>query len=531
MKQLKLSIKIIAGFAVAIIMMAVVVGIYQFSVHNAISGFNGLLKGDVSVLKHAAKVEAAMLQCRRDESDFLLHKNLKYQEQLHNHIETMKKEAAAVREIKQQSGDQGMVDNANAIIKYADVYRKNFDVLVDAQKKAGLDPDSGFQGAFREAAQKLQLILQEHNVDDLYTSLMELRSYEKEFSRLDSEDNRNALVQAIKDFSTLLEASPCNPDAKKIQQDALAVYKKAATKFMSIDKKNHSKKLVRVIQYHKMGKMMAKMKSAINSVRVSGAMIMTGAIRQDEKDYLLLKSPEYVTKLHDAVNTLSTSFVRAGVLPKYVDRIKVQLNTYTKNFDALVGEYNETSKASIVVHDTAHKIEPLALKIYQDSTKKADTQSVKISEDGHDMANTALALALIIVVFTIIIALFLARSITKPIDLIIEDLTGYSQRVDSSAGMVSSSSQTMAAGASQQAASIEETSATMEEMASMTKQNSDNSIQADNLMSEAMKTIKAAGLAMNNISDSMGEISSASEETSKIVKTIDEIAFQQISWP
>lgn len=66
----------------------------------------------------------------------------------------------------------------------------------------------------------------------------------------------------------------------------------------------------------------------------------------------------------------------------------------------------------------------------------------------------------------------------------------------------------------------------MEEMSSMTKQNADNASQADSLMREASQTIQGTDKSMGAMRKSMDEIASASEATSKIIKTIDEIAFQ-----
>jgi methyl-accepting chemotaxis protein len=66
----------------------------------------------------------------------------------------------------------------------------------------------------------------------------------------------------------------------------------------------------------------------------------------------------------------------------------------------------------------------------------------------------------------------------------------------------------------------------MEEITSMTRQNADNASLADHLMKEVLAVITAADHTMNEMSTSMEEISTASEATSKIVKTIDEIAFQ-----
>ncbi|MCD4754437.1 MAG: HAMP domain-containing protein [Deltaproteobacteria bacterium] len=81
-------------------------------------------------------------------------------------------------------------------------------------------------------------------------------------------------------------------------------------------------------------------------------------------------------------------------------------------------------------------------------------------------------------------------------------------------------------GASQQASTVEETSASLEEIASTTKHNAENAVEADNLMKGVHLVVGQANDSIAEMTTSMEEISKASEETSKIIKTIDEIAFQ-----
>ena len=123
-------------------------------------------------------------------------------------------------------------------------------------------------------------------------------------------------------------------------------------------------------------------------------------------------------------------------------------------------------------------------------------------------------------------ALLVTRSITKPINRIIAGLSDCAEQVGSASGQVSSASQQLAEGSSEQAASIEETSASLEEMSAMTRQNADNSGQADALMKNTNNSVGEANNSMNELTESMEHISKASEETAKIIKTIDEIAFQ-----
>lgn len=127
---------------------------------------------------------------------------------------------------------------------------------------------------------------------------------------------------------------------------------------------------------------------------------------------------------------------------------------------------------------------------------------------------------------SILLAVFIIRSITRPINAVISGLQNSANDVSSASGQMETASQSLAEGASEQAATIEETSSSLEEMSSMTKQNATNAGQADNLMQEANQVVRQANDSMTQLTGSMEEISKASEETSKIIKTIDEIAFQ-----
>jgi methyl-accepting chemotaxis protein len=131
-----------------------------------------------------------------------------------------------------------------------------------------------------------------------------------------------------------------------------------------------------------------------------------------------------------------------------------------------------------------------------------------------------------VVVVAVILVMLLVRSAVNPINRAVKGLNEAADEVGSSSMLLASASQTLAAGATQQAASLEESSSSLEEMASMTRQNADNAGQADNLMAETRRVVNTANTSMTQLIDSMAAISSASEETSKIIKTIDEIAFQ-----
>ena len=119
-----------------------------------------------------------------------------------------------------------------------------------------------------------------------------------------------------------------------------------------------------------------------------------------------------------------------------------------------------------------------------------------------------------------------SRKVTAPIMESVTGLREGAEQVAAAASQVSSASQQLAEGSSEQAASLEETSSALEEMASMTRQNADNANQADAIVKAALRDIQEAQRSMEALTQSMKQIASASEETQKIIKTIDEIAFQ-----
>jgi len=121
---------------------------------------------------------------------------------------------------------------------------------------------------------------------------------------------------------------------------------------------------------------------------------------------------------------------------------------------------------------------------------------------------------------------FIAKSIANPINRISGGLSEGSKQVLSASEEVSGSSQSLAEGASQQASSLEETSSSLEEMASQTRQNAENADQADRAVRDSAKMVESGVESMTRMEAAIGEIKDSAAETSRIIKTIDEIAFQ-----
>lgn len=154
-------------------------------------------------------------------------------------------------------------------------------------------------------------------------------------------------------------------------------------------------------------------------------------------------------------------------------------------------------------------------KIFEENQKASKFSSVLLIIMGLS------ALTLMVIMGTII-----ALSITKPIHGAIEGLTVGSDELSAASSQVAAASQALAEGSSEQAAAVQETSATLEETSSMVHQNRENTQQAASLAKQAKQYAEKSHTEMNQMSDSMSELKASSHEIAKIIKVIDEIAFQ-----
>ncbi|MDR2724758.1 MAG: methyl-accepting chemotaxis protein [Candidatus Adiutrix sp.] len=132
----------------------------------------------------------------------------------------------------------------------------------------------------------------------------------------------------------------------------------------------------------------------------------------------------------------------------------------------------------------------------------------------------------VVVLAGLVLAVFITRGITIPVNRIIDALSESAREVDEASAQLTGSSNTLAEGATKNAASLEETSAALEELSSMTGRNADNAIEASSLMNQANAAVDKAENSMDLVIKAMGEISVSGNEIGKIIKTIDEIAFQ-----
>ncbi len=135
-------------------------------------------------------------------------------------------------------------------------------------------------------------------------------------------------------------------------------------------------------------------------------------------------------------------------------------------------------------------------------------------------------LALGAIVLALSVGLYAARSISRPLNLIMAGLNESSGCLAEASSQFSHSSQRITDGANEQAASLEQISSSLEELATTSRQNTDNAVQSNKMVSEMNRFTDNSREAMNRMSGTIYMIKESSDKTAKIIKTIEEIAFQ-----
>jgi methyl-accepting chemotaxis protein len=118
------------------------------------------------------------------------------------------------------------------------------------------------------------------------------------------------------------------------------------------------------------------------------------------------------------------------------------------------------------------------------------------------------------------------RMIIRPLELSIERISESREQSGQASREIRDASGSLAEAASEQAASLEQTSSSLEEMAGVTKQNADSAQKVKDLATEARQAADLGANDMQQMSQAMLDIKQASDGIDKIIKNIDEIAFQ-----
>jgi methyl-accepting chemotaxis protein/methyl-accepting chemotaxis protein-1 (serine sensor receptor) len=230
--------------------------------------------------------------------------------------------------------------------------------------------------------------------------------------------------------------------------------------------------------------------------------------------------------LDQARPLIVTAEARAGA-----DQVESDLNNWMPLFENVVqlAKQGDTEGANKIRKEKAAIL-------YNDmgvaAVKVAGIQRTLLEEDKKAASALSARQSWVVTIFLLIaagvfaVAIYVVRDSNGRLRSAAIQLARSIEEMSGAAGQVASSSDTMAQGASEQAASLEETAASSEEIRAMATKNTETTRAAANLAGESERKVDDTQHALESMVTSMTEISASSEKMSRIIKVIDEIAFQ-----
>lgn len=150
----------------------------------------------------------------------------------------------------------------------------------------------------------------------------------------------------------------------------------------------------------------------------------------------------------------------------------------------------------------------------------------ELYEDVNNFRNLFILMLLVSIIVVTAIVVLISNSIANPINRITKELSFGSDNLESASYQVSSSSQELSSGSSELASSIEEITSSLEELQSVIESNTKNINQSEIMMKDTTEGATKVSDKMNDLQIALAEINDNSRKIVKIIKVIDDIAFQ-----
>jgi methyl-accepting chemotaxis protein len=562
---MKLRTKLVTGFGAVIVIMLVLgaTGFFMFTkVKSNVADLSG---HNLAALQRASDIERTAFESILQEKEYLLYKDQNSQTLGKEKLKQLLSRLNDIDKLAESYRDATLASKAAEVRKAAEGYGKLFEQAVATvernqlaeqrmnEKGTVVDVEANAfmtakKNEYLEAKNALAI------VNNINAWTLEIRLSEKSYQLDPKQHHQQAIERNIgsllKAFDALDKLHPNATEAKLIgsARNATLEYQKAVKAWMTeyqrdpggealgefVKTMNRSGDTVsQAVDDYMIPKqgMVDRIADSVFLVREMAESALKA--RLDEKSYIISRKADHWEALRQKVLELSKLYDalrKLAITPEDQQRIE-RASKATEEYLAAVQSWvtdDHEMRQQILpqMKQNGEKVITAAASAQTDAAQRSE----QVGGQTQAMATTSnrviVAALLAGVCIGALLAWGITRSITRPINRVIDGLDAGASEVSGAANQVFLASQRLADGTSEQAAAIEETSSSLEQMASMTRRNAEHAGQANHLMAEVEDIVGKANQSMEHLTSSMTEISNASEETRKIIKTIDEIAFQ-----
>ncbi len=498
--MMKMGAKLGLAFGAMILLLVVLAGTGIFQLKSVNSGYGVDVENAQLAKAKAMHVETDMLQVRRSEKDFLARRDMKYPERVTKYLDAAELNVSELLQSTDNTESLNELKSAQANIKN---YRTVFASLVADWQKKGLDEKSGLQGNFRDAAHKLEQVLNEKGVAGSNILYLTLRKHEKDYLLRGAIKYVDKAHKTLADLEEKTNASFLSDSEVNLVNGLIAGYKKSFDELVAIDGE-----IVNLLKEMKQSADQAMASSEkVSELFAQAAEAQSHTIAGNAKTAI---TAIWVVSILSVLIAIALAYLFARSITVPMGKTVQMIEEMEKGHLGTRLQLTRADEIGQMANAMDSFAESLQIEVVDNLQKLAAgdlTFDVSPRDTGDEIRGAI-------------------QKLGKDLSDIVGQIQIAGEQIATGSGEVSDTSQSLSQGATEQASSLEQISASLNELSSQTTTNADNASQASSLATDAQGAAEKGSQQMQAMVSAMGDINDAAQSISKIIKVIDEIAFQ-----
>jgi methyl-accepting chemotaxis protein len=404
--NLKIGTKIGGGMGIIIVLLILLsaVGIYQLKSVNR--GYDVEVGNKVKASTNALKINAAALEVRRSEKDFLARQDRKYVERANDYLDRIVGYINDLKALKISDQVRSQLDQA---LNDVSGYRAALAQVAQLSQERGLDENSGLRGEFREQAHNLTAMMEGFDAEAIRYWMVMGRRYEKDmvinsanpekkssyFEKFQAviSNAQNAIVDSSLQDQT-------KQDLSRIFQD----YSSAVSAWYA-----------GTVGYQAVRKIVHQAESIIDQHYVENGTALMLTLRKHEKDYMLRGDQKYLQRLDKAAAQLTRNIRSSSIEAAEKENAVSLVEEYTAGVHRLSQIDRKIATLLQKMKDAADPVMAFA----ENLSSKAQTEQAEMTASIQASAGRSIALmwgvSVVSFLISLVFGLLITRNITKPL--------------------------------------------------------------------------------------------------------------------
>ena len=405
-RKLRIGEKIGISFGLVGLLFLAVIWQYHSTLERSLADYRKLIDVHDARKDLLLEIQAGMLEARRAEKNFLLHRDEAFTTEVSDRVEAVRALTADLGRIDEDSREV-----AREFAGLIEIYHERFEAIAEAWRKKGLDHNSGLQGAFRDVVHELEDLAGEFKVSSPYLQLLQVRRREKDLGLRREEAYRNQVFALLAGLRQDVEDSGLAPGIKSALIEELGAYEQSfqdySERVLAQENIQGGKGPFRDAAH--------RIEAILRAHYIPDMETNILQLRRREKDYLLRDDKQYVEMALREWQGITDQVEGSDISQEDKSRLTALLNQYRRDFLALVEQNDRIDQLSKEMRAAADAIVPTVNSEVEAADRLEAEITAKIESSSQSNARNMLWIVLTATALGVLFAVGITLQITRPL--------------------------------------------------------------------------------------------------------------------